>query len=124
MKSLRLPIASFLAGALLMLTMLWMIVGYPDVEHVPVRIHEARLLDAETHKVELVVGSCNGAPRATSFLGPEYLEVEVTAFRFKRDQDDCIDVLEVFFNQSDLGPLPTELLDAHTGEVVRISGGR
>ena len=71
MKSLRVPIASFLAGALLMLAMLWMVVGYPEVEHVPVRIHEARL--------------------------------------------------EVFFNQSDLGPLPTELLDALTGEVVGIS---
>ena len=124
MRSLRVPIASFLAGALLTLAMLWMVVGYPDVEHVPVPIHEARLLDAETHKVELLVGSCNGAPRATISRGPEYLEVQVTAFRFKRDQDDCLDVLEVFFNQSDLGPLPTEFLDAHTGEVVAISGER
>ena len=31
MKSLRVPIASFLAGALLMLAMLWMVVGISDV---------------------------------------------------------------------------------------------
>ena len=124
MKSLWVPIASFVAGALLMLAGLWVVVGYPDVEHVSVRIYEARLLDAETHRVELLVGSCNGAPRATSLRGPEYLEVEVTAFRFKHDQDDCQDVLEVSFSQSDLGPLPAELLDTHAGEVVEISGGR
>lgn len=122
MKSLWVPIGSFLAGALVMLAVLWVVVGFPDTEHGSVRIHEARLLDADTHKVELVVGSCNGAPRATSVRGPEYLEVEVTAFRFTRDQDDCQDILEVFFNQSDLGPLPTELLDTHTGEIVAISG--
>ncbi len=124
MKSLWLPIASFVAGALLMLAGLWVVVGYPDVEHVSVRIYEARLLDAETHSVGLLVGSCNGAPRATSLRGPEYLEVEVTAFRFKRHQDDCQDFLEVSFRQSDLGPLPAELLDTHTGEVVEIRGGR
>ena len=120
MKWLWVTIVSFVAGALLMLAGLWVVVGYPDVEHVSVRIYEARLLDAETRRVELLVGSCNGAPRATILRGPEYLEVEVTAFRFKLEDDDCQDSLEVSFSHSDRGPLPgplpAELLDTHTDD--------
>ncbi|MFT7475963.1 MAG: hypothetical protein ACI81L_002909 [Verrucomicrobiales bacterium] len=110
-------VASFIAGALLMLLGVWSTVGFADVEHVPVRIFEANHLD--NGAIELLVGSCNGAPTATIDSDSDPPQVEVRAFRFKSDRDSCQDILEVFLTRPN-GDVPSELLDAHTGEVVEI----
>ena len=97
---------------------LWLTLGLSDVEHVRVRILEAQYVDNKG-RVELVVDSCNGAPRATFDRDGEVLDVEVKAFRFRRDTDACLDLVEIFLDPAS-GPLPTELVDTSSGEVVVI----
>lgn len=115
--------ASFVAGFLCAVGT-WLVAGDgawgpPDVEVVTVPVHEARI-DAEGVRLELVVGSCQGAPRARVDHENDVVEVEVTAFVTRGGGDDCLDALSVSIPRSARAPAPTEILDRHNGEVVTV----
>lgn len=105
----------------------WAFGGSPDVEHVSVKIDEARLVD-DRGNVELVVDSCNGAPRATVSQRNDMVEVEVRAFRFTQQRDFCQDTLTIdlgrIFGLTQSQPAPTQLFDLHAGEAIAIRDER
>jgi hypothetical protein len=97
--------------------------GPPRVDQRSVAIQEARL-DPSGRRLELVVDSCNGAPRASVRQGVSFVEIEVVAFVIMDAEDDCQSLLEVTLptGVSD----PRQLVDLHSGDVVDVisaSGG-
>jgi len=94
---------------------------YPDeVSKTSVDVMEARI-DPDSNVLRLNVGSCNGAPRVRFNRSSAQFEVEVTAYVERSGSDDCQDVVEAGIPQQFREPLPTELLDIHSGEMVPIA---
>lgn len=109
-------VALFLAG-FLAAVIIWWSAG-EGAWRSTVGIHEARI-NATTGQLDLIVESCNGAPKATAANGEEYLEVTVRAFNAFSNGEDCLDSLTTWLPQ---GVTPTVILDLHTGKLVEVLG--
>ena len=81
-----------------------------------VRVDEAYLLTPE--RLELVVASCNGAPRVTLWITDVDVRIKVKSFSTPfRGADDCQDGVWVDLRE----PLGDRVVvDEHTGKVVSV----
>jgi len=93
--------------------------GPPEIESKSVPILEARV-DADARRLELVVGSCQGAPRARAVYENDALQVEVMAFVTRLETNDCLDSVTVSISHLSLDLPPTEIIDRHSDSSVTV----
>ena len=84
-----------------------------------VAVLEARV-DADANRLSLSVASCNGAPKAGVTYGEPHPEVEVIAFSTFMHGDDCLDRVALSVPVSMGGPIPSHILDRHSGRVLEV----
>ena len=107
----------FVAG-FMMAVAIWLNAG-DGAWRSPVAVMEA-WVDVETNRLRLVVASCNGAPKAIVTYGKEYPKVEVRAFLTFMHGDDCMDSVALSIPSSMGGPVPSHILDRHSGRVLEV----
>ncbi len=85
-----------------------------------VEVREAFLVNPQ--RLELIVSSCNGAPRVTVRETLDEIQVKVIAYSTpSRGGDDCLDSVVARL----LSPLGDRaVVDRHTGQVVRVTNAQ
>lgn len=73
-------------------------------------------IDRNTGRLELVVESCNGAPRASITKHAGRWHVSVEAYRTVLEGDDCLDEVSVMLPQHAADTAPFTFIDKATGK--------